>query len=386
MDNDQDRASPSTFTISSPKEIAEEVRGLILENRLFDPGRSIARDDLIHFPIILPKGRGLQWIAGLFGPLFERLDITTSDRTSERYPRPSPFEKITASLEGLIEPEKMIFLPRKWDMIGDCLVLKLDGFSGDDVKKIVGVYEKILKARYCLNDTSGIHGELRKPTFQVLSEPPDRNWEVTHVENGVRYTLDPMKVMFSSGNVDERMGIIDVINNGPIPPRIKAHGGKEVVLDMFAGIGYFTLPISMKCSVGTVYSVEKNPISHYYLERNIRDNKVQRRVVPIYGDNRKVRLPEQADRIIMGYVGGTIGFVKRAAELSSNEGSIIHLHDTVKIENGPIDLFHEVEKRMAGSGRKVRLLSHRKVKSYAPRIDHVVLDILLGGPSLDLCT
>lgn len=54
---------------------------------------------------------------------------------------------------------------------------------------------------------------------------------VTHRENGIVYCLDVCRCMFSSGNVTEkaRMG------------RLQCAG--ESVLDMFAGIGYYTLPI-----------------------------------------------------------------------------------------------------------------------------------------------
>jgi tRNA wybutosine-synthesizing protein 2 len=379
MDNGQNTPSYTIYTISTPKELAEEVRRLILEKRLFDPERSIGRDNMIHFPVRLPQEKGIQWLEDLFGPLREGLKISTSDQaTSSRDHRPSPFEKIAARLEGSIDPDKMKLLPDKWDMIGDCLVLKLPPAIGDDIQLIAQVYQDILDARYSLNDLTGIQGELRQPNLQVLTSPPDGNWEVIHVENSIKYSLDPLKVMFSSGNVDERIGIADIINKGERPPRVKKNEEGEIILDMFAGIGYFTLPISLKCRVEKVYAVEKNPISFYYLEKNIQDNRVEKTAVPIYGDNRKVEVPMLADRVIMGYVGGTVDFVTRAVELSSKEGCIVHMHDTVKVEDGPLILFEEVKKRLEDGPMVPHLLSHRKIKSYAPRIDHIVLDILLG--------
>ncbi len=239
------------------------------------------------------------------------------------------------------------------------------------------VYQDVLGARFTLMDRTGIQGDLREPSFRSLTEPKDGNWEVTHIENGVKYTLDPRKVMFSSGNVDERMGIVDILDKGPKPPRIKVIGGKEVIIDMFAGIGYFTLPISLKCNVSKIYSIEKNPISYYYLERNIRSNNISGKVVPIHGDNRKVGPDEKADRIIMGYVGGTIDFIPRSLEFASKYGCIIHLHDTIKIEEGPLGYHKRVQRICHEQGYRSELLSWRMVKSYAPRIDHVVLDILI---------
>lgn len=57
---------------------------------------------------------------------------------------------------------------------------------------------------------------------------------LTHHENGICYSLDATKCMFSSGNRSEklRMGKLDCRD--------------EVVVDLFAGIGYFVLPFLVK--------------------------------------------------------------------------------------------------------------------------------------------
>ena len=57
------------------------------------------------------------------------------------------------------------------------------------------------------------------------------NGWVNHKENGILFCLDITRCMFSSGNVTEkaRMG------------RLQCTG--ETVVDLFAGIGYYTLPL-----------------------------------------------------------------------------------------------------------------------------------------------
>lgn len=57
---------------------------------------------------------------------------------------------------------------------------------------------------------------------------------VTHHENGISYSLDATKCMFSWGNRSEklRMAALDCTN--------------EVIVDLFAGIGYFVLPFLVK--------------------------------------------------------------------------------------------------------------------------------------------
>lgn len=71
----------------------------------------------------------------------------------------------------------------------------------------------------------------RDSTLELLLG--DNGW-VTHHENGICYSLDATKCMFSSGNRSEklRMGQLDCRD--------------EVVVDLFAGIGYFVLPFLVK--------------------------------------------------------------------------------------------------------------------------------------------
>ena len=57
---------------------------------------------------------------------------------------------------------------------------------------------------------------------------------VHHKEGGVLYSLDVTKCMFSSGNTTERQRM----------GRLQCAG--ETVVDLYAGIGYYTLPFLCK--------------------------------------------------------------------------------------------------------------------------------------------
>ena len=68
-------------------------------------------------------------------------------------------------------------------------------------------------------------------------------------DNGVMYGFDATKVMYSSGNVTERhrMGTMD------------ADG--EIVIDAYAGIGYYTMQLLVHANVEHVHACEINPNS-----------------------------------------------------------------------------------------------------------------------------
>jgi tRNA wybutosine-synthesizing protein 3 len=64
----------------------------------------------------------------------------------------------------------------------------------------------------------------------------DNGW-VDHRENGILYSFNATKCMFSWGNLSEklRMARLDCKD--------------EVIVDLFAGIGYFVLPFLVRCVV-----------------------------------------------------------------------------------------------------------------------------------------
>lgn len=71
----------------------------------------------------------------------------------------------------------------------------------------------------------------RESTLEILVG--DNGW-VDHNENGIIYSFDSTKCMFSFGNLSEklRMARLDCVD--------------EIVVDLFAGIGYFVLPFLVK--------------------------------------------------------------------------------------------------------------------------------------------
>ena len=97
--------------------------------------------------------------------------------------------------------------------------------------------------------------------FQVLLKLGE-NGIVQHIDNGIRYTYDVTKNMFSKGNISEKLRIA------------KFDCEDEVVVDMFAGIGYFTLPYLVKAKAKTVYACDWNPDAVSFLRHNLHVNKV----------------------------------------------------------------------------------------------------------------
>ena len=163
--------------------------------------------------------------------------------------------------------------------------------------------------------------------------------------------------MFSKGNLYERKRLIDRIKPG------------ETVIDMFAGIGYFSLGIAKFSEAKKIISIEKNPAAFSYLKENIALNKIKN-IEPILGDCRTTISAEKADRVIMGYFPGTKKFLPFAVNMVKRNG-IIHYHNIYKESELWKKPISEIRKYMPD----FTILEKRKVKSVAPRKWHVVLDV-----------
>src|SRR5947199_10136797 len=95
-----------------------------------------------------------------------------------------------------------------------------------------------------------------------------------------------------------------------------------VVADLFAGIGYFTLPIAARGRAERIYACELNPTSYAYLVRNMRLNRVTN-VVPLLGDCRAVVPRSTADWVIMGHFDAR-EYLDVAFDALRRQGTIIY--------------------------------------------------------------
>jgi tRNA wybutosine-synthesizing protein 2 len=278
---------------------------------------------------------------------------------NETQSRITPFQNIQKSIE--LPPHLRVFLPRKWELLGNVLLIKIPEEIEGLKKEIAKEYAKELGAKTVLQDL-GIQGELREPNVEVLwgSET-----ETIHKENGVKFKLDCAQLMFSSGNVDERIRMATISNS------------EEVVVDMFAGIGFFSIPMAVHSKPKKIYSLELNPIAYHYLSENVQLNGVEDIVEPVLVDNRNFKGEGIADRVVMGYLEDTHTFFVKALKLLKSKGGIIHYHE--KCPNEILDKrpLENVQKEAGRTGWDVEIMNTKIIKSYAPGVSHVVLDVMV---------
>jgi tRNA wybutosine-synthesizing protein 2 len=267
----------------------------------------------------------------------------------------APFEIIR---EELALPDDLaVLLPYKWEMLGDVLIVKFPEPLRPHLKRIAQAYALELGAKTVLDERGYIDGLFRTPRMEVVY---GSETVTVHREGAIRYRLDAARLMFSSGNFDEkkRMGELDCTG--------------ETVVDMFAGIGYFTLPIAKLAHARRVIACEINPLAHSFLRQNLILNEVESVVETYLGDNRTLPYEDVADRIIMGYIGSTEASLPKAMSLI-RKGGVIHYHDVCSIDEIPGKLVGAFTR--AAGGRRFEVLQVKEVKAYAPSKSHMVIDV-----------
>lgn len=324
----------------------DSLLAALLREGLLDPSRKIASGEEVLVPV-RPR-EDLPAVAARLGARLVEADL------APREERHTPHARVLALLPPAIRP----LAPEKWEKLGDVLVLRLAEEALPHARELAAAYAQALACKCVVRDPGGVAGELREMQGELLfGDDP----VTTHVESGVRYRLDASRIMFSSGNMLERKRAA----------RLQARG--EVVVDMFAGIGYFTLPVAMRSGAAKVIALEKNPLSFRYLQENVRLNGVEGVVEPWLGDNRDYPREGIADRVLMGYFPGTAAFLPKAMRLLKPQGGIIHYHGTAHADKWKDEMTRALLAAARQCGAVVAVQEARSVKSHSPGVVHAVL-------------
>ncbi|MDG5757906.1 class I SAM-dependent methyltransferase family protein [Natronococcus sp. A-GB1] len=275
--------------------------------------------------------------------------------------------------------------PGSWAVIGSVVLVTIPTECPDETDVAEALLELHGGADSVLADegiaNEGTAGAYREPRTRLLAGETDT--ETIHTEHGTRYGLDPSRVMFSPGNQAERARMGEVVESG------------ERVFDMFAGIGYFTLPMAR--AGATVTATELNPTAFRYLLENAVLNDVADRVDAYMTDCRDVAGGLEVDRVVMGYYGRADGaeddadaedahnartdegheFLPDALE-TLEPGGVVHYHEAVpesRLWDRPLE---RLEAGAEDAGRELEVLERRRVKSHSAGIAHVVVDARFG--------
>ncbi|KAG7193404.1 uncharacterized protein KQ657_000822 [Scheffersomyces spartinae] len=316
-------------------------------------------------------------------------------------------------------------VPKKWSLYPPMLLLQTGTFDTIEWEDEFAKLDSVLKNKfwqYLLSKNfPGItHVAINKPIiesdiqrrpFNIFplygdfgpqvpfeSEPTANDLQqafwCTVVQNGIHQTWAPKYTMFSRGNIKEKKRLLDSYKdlNG------------QTVLDLYAGIGYFTL--SYLKNGATVFCWELNPWSVEALVRGCNKNKFGVRVIAkdeifskkvynelvkngvkafIFNESNETaisRMNQLGEHVPLSHVNlGLLPSSKPSWPLvvdlihnhSTKRKTLVHIHENCHIQEFE-KLKVEIENYFATS----QFIHLEQVKTFAPDIWHVVIDIEVG--------
>jgi tRNA wybutosine-synthesizing protein 2 len=338
-------------TIRIPPEKGEEIREKAIAGKFLDTTRKIRKLQIKEVTL-------------LEIPVTDDVDEIVEGFSVIEQENPE-FLEIPASLKeclkGSLSETELAQVPSGWQVLGDIIIVNIPD-SLDEKKFMIAktLLSMYPKCRSVVRDF-GIEGQFRQPKRELLL---GSGTETVHKEHGCFFKQDVTKVMYSKGNLEERK-------------RMSRLGKGEVVVDMFAGIGYFSIPMAVHSRPKKIISIEINPESFAYLKENIRLNHVEDIITPIQGDCSQAAPEGKADRVIMGYVGTTHHYLEPAIKALKKNGGILHYHETVPENLARTRPEERVKKAAELLEKRVEVLETRRIKKYSPGVLHVVVDALI---------
>ncbi|NXW89852.1 TYW2 protein, partial [Alopecoenas beccarii] len=238
--------------------------------------------------------------------------------------RRTPAQKLRDELQRLLgeswSEELECDVPHAWQWHGDLVLLSEDSFRAAAWEKLGPVlWETVasaLGAQRLARRGRVLPDGMRSPSVTLLLGQD--GW-VEHVDNGIRYTFDVTKCMFSPGNITEKLRVASLPCSG------------EVLVDLYAGIGYFTLPYLVHAGAAFAHTCEWNSHAVEALRRNLVLNGVQDRCRIHHGDSRQLELRDVADRVNLGLIPSSEeGWPVACRVLKKDTGGVLHVHHNVE--------------------------------------------------------
>mgnify|MGYP006057304461 FL=1 len=286
--------------------------------------------------------------------------------------RGGPHERLYDSISSFLGRKPPSGIPKKWERFSDFAILPAGAFEGRNWEGISGpgLWKSVADGLDVerLGIMGEVSGRTRKSGVKMLLGEDD--WVVRR-ENGVDYGYHVTKCMFSAGNVNERRRMGEIV------------GSDEVVVDLFSGIGYYSLPILVHSEARHVHCCEWNDDAIESLEWSLKENGVESRCTIHRGDNRNSskKIGGVANRVIMGLLPSSEASISAAVEVLSEDGGMVHIHGLAK--SGEYSSWGErlvSEIGDYGKDYDVRVEQINRIKSYAPHWDHIVVDIRCMNP------
>ena len=275
---------------------------------------------------------------------------------------------LKALLADTLTPDELNLLYTSYDLVGDIAIIRTPEALRQHATRIA---KAIMQTNKCvktvLRQTAPVSGEFRLRKLEWLVG--DERTETLHKEYGCLFRIDLAECYFSPRLSFERMRIAQLVQNG------------EVVANMFAGVGCYSVVIAKHSNAEKVVSIDINPAAVKYIEENARLNRVEARVVPMEGDAGLIieeKLQNTADRVLMPLPLKASEYLDVAVSALRSTGGCIHYYDfehAAKNENPVAKVKTKLSEQLQRLSVDFEMPVGRIVRTTGPRWHQVVVDV-----------
>ncbi len=258
--------------------------------------------------------------------------------------------------ERIISPEDLLGFRPSFEVVGDIAMVE-----DRDAERVAAALMSTCKSiKTVIAPISDVEGEFRTRRFRHVAG--EARTVTLHKEHGLRYRVDLEGAYFTPRLGTERLRIAGLVSPG------------EVVLDMFAGVGPFSLLLAKKGA--KVIAMDKNPVAVKYLRENALLNKVNG-IEILEGDAAELalRYENRADHVIMNLPHSACEFLIPAMRAAKSQG-MVHYYCIAPDD----DLYRDlalIKKAAEEMDLGAEVLYKEIVRSYAPHRSNVVIDFRL---------
>ncbi|MHB1492204.1 MAG: class I SAM-dependent methyltransferase [Thermoplasmataceae archaeon] len=329
------------YGIVVPRDKFVEIYDYLMSNKIINPNLRIISENQKR---IIPTTKQINiepYESGIF-------DFRTDSEGSIDNILQDAVRKFTGDSENKI----------RWHRMGKSIVIRptgnssLDAYAGDEIAK----REKAISV-YVSKGT--VRGEKRFPEFELIA---GKDGDIEYRENGIKYILNPTKIMISKGNINERNYL----------SRLKINPDR--ILDMFAGIGYFSLPAAKLYSECHVTCLDINEESLQYLRRAAILNGIEKNIEICNVDCRVFEDERKYSLVIMGNFKSYAYLVHALKHIEPGSRIIMHmLLPSERVAGAEYNIIERIKKL----GYNSIVEDVHKVKSYSPHVWHISVTVLI---------
>ena len=281
-------------------------------------------------------------------------------------------KRLREKLSTTLSSEELNQIYNSFDIIGDIAIIKVPNgkiFNAEKAAKQIMDVNKNVKT--VLVQTSPILGDFRVRNLRLIAG--EDKTTTKYKESGCVFAVDVEKCYFSPRLSHERSRIASLVKSA------------ETVVNMFSGVGCFSIIIAKTVSKTKVFSIDINPIAVKYMEENVRLNRVYGKVIPLFGDSKdiiNVQLQGEADRVLMPLPEKALEYLPYSVSALKKTGGWIHYYDFQYAAGNekPVEKTKlKVAQKLDNLGISYIFAFSRVVRSTGPNWYQTVLDIQVAS-------